>query len=265
MPHRSARFFNTEAIVLRHTDVGEADRIVAFLTPGRGVVRAIAKGARKPSSKLGGHLDLMRRVQVSISAGRGLALVSQAETLASYPGLQTNLRRMSQGLYLCELTERFAVEDAPAPEMFRALIDGLESLERSSAPALFPAWYEMRLLALSGFQPEIRQCADCGEELRPEPHTYAPARGGIVCTECRGSDSDPLIAASVPTVKLLRYLARSPWSAVEKLRVPDEQLRETQRILRAHIEYVIERSVRSARFLEEVSAWGRTEPPTTVH
>lgn len=254
MTSSGTRFYTTECVVLRHTDLGEADRIVVLLTPDRGLLRAVAKGVRKPSSKSSGHLDLLRHVSISVHVGRTLDVIGQAETVNSFRDLHRSLDRLSKAFYLCELTERFSLEGAAGPGTFRMLVDSLGHLPQSRMPSLFLRWYEMRILHLNGFQPEIQQCADCASRLAPEFHTFSALRGGIVCPKCRPAESDKLLPASVPAVKLLRYLRRADWDALDHLRVGQDELRECGRILEAHLEFVLERDVKSAGFVKEVES-----------
>ncbi len=257
MSSQKPRTYSAEGVVLRHHNLGEADRIVTLLTPGRGVLRAVAKGARKPNSKLGGQLDLVRRVSISVRSGRTLDTISQAETIESYPKLKVGLELMAKAFYLCELTEKFAVEDAPAAGVYRMLIDGLSLLETTAVPDLLAHWYEMRLLQMNGSQPQIQRCVDCGNDLEQEDHVFSPMRGGIACPSCRPSGSDTMLPASVSTVKLLRFLQRAEASEIERLRVGEDDRRQVERILREHIHFATDRTVRSAKFVDEVRSQGK--------
>lgn len=260
------RFFSTEAVVVRHSDIGEADRLLVLLTPDRGLLRVTARGARKPGSKIGGHLDLLTHASVSVSSGRGLETVSQADTIESFRRLRSDLGRLSRGLYLAELSERLAVEEAPAHAPFRLLIESLRALESLSPDAadLLVRWHEFRLLSQQGFAPEVQRCADCRADLEPEGHVFSAARGGLVCPKCRGRGDDPLLPASVATIKVLRFVRRSPWSAVAGLRMGDDERRQVERIMRAHLHYVLDRDVRSSAFLDEVrKRLGVPERPAT--
>ena len=105
MTSRTARLYSTEGVVLRHFNLGEADRIITLLTPGRGILRAVAKGSSKPKSKLGGQLDLTRHASISARTGRNLDSISQPETVETFPAPRNDLDPLSRGLYLCELTE----------------------------------------------------------------------------------------------------------------------------------------------------------------
>jgi DNA repair protein RecO (recombination protein O) len=248
------RFFSAEAVVVRQTDIGEADRLLVLLTPDRGLLRVTARGARKPGSKIGGHVDLLCHVNVAISGGRGLETISQAETIESFPGLRGDLGRLSRGLYLAELSERFAVEEAPTHASFRLLVDSLRHIEKLPADAadLLLRWHELRLLAQQGFAPEIQRCADCGAELEQADHVFSAARGGVVCPKCRSRGEDPLLPASVGAIKVLRFLKRAAWADASPLRVGDDQRRQVERIMRAHMQYVLDRDVKSSAFLDEV-------------
>ncbi|MBM3959398.1 MAG: DNA repair protein RecO [SAR202 cluster bacterium] len=248
------RFYTTEAVVVRMSDLGEADRLLVLLTPGRGLMRATARSARKPGSKLGGHLDLLCHVSISISTGRGLDTVSQADTLEGFRGLRDDLGRLSRGLYLAELAERFAVEEAASHGPFRLLVDTLRTLEKLPADAAdsLLRWYELRMLGQHGFAPQLQRCVDCESALEQKDHVYSAARGGIVCPNCRTRGDDPLLPAPVTVIKILRFLGRATWPEAIGLKVGDDDRRMVERVLRSHLHYVLDRDVKSTGFLDEV-------------
>lgn len=248
------RFYTTEAVVVRMSDLGEADRLLVLLTPARGLMRVTARSARKPGSKLGGHLDLLCYVNVSISTGRGLDTVSQADTLEGFRGLRDDLGRLSRGLYLAELAERFAVEEASSQGPFRLLVATLRTLEKLPADAAdsLLRWYELRMLSQHGFGPQLQRCVDCESALEQEDHVYSAARGGVVCPKCRARGDDPLLPAPVTVIKILRFLGRASWQEATALRVGDGDRRLVERILRSHLHYVLDRDVKSTGFLDEV-------------
>src|SRR5512137_1244562 len=109
MPDR-ARVYHTEGIVLRHSDFGEADRLLSVFTPHLGKVRLLAKGIRKPASRKAGHLELFTRTQLLIARGRNLDIVTQAQTLEPYLTLRQDLWRMSHAYYVGELVDSFGEE-----------------------------------------------------------------------------------------------------------------------------------------------------------
>src|SRR5512137_2502834 len=101
------RSFRVEAVVLRHSDWGEADRLLTLYTRERGKVRALAKGARRIRSRKAGHLEPFTRVTLQLAKGRDLLIVSQADTLDAYLPLGANLVKTGLASYIVELLDRF--------------------------------------------------------------------------------------------------------------------------------------------------------------
>src|SRR3990172_1396461 len=115
MPDRG-RLYRTEAIVLRRSDVGKAERLLTLLTPDRGKLRVVAKGARKIASRKGGHVELFNHVGLLIARGRGeFDIVSQAETIEPYRALREDLHRSTYAHYAAELAHPFPHESPPPP------------------------------------------------------------------------------------------------------------------------------------------------------
>lgn len=243
---------------MRASDFGEADRLVTLLTPFRGLVRAVARGARKPKSRLGGNVDLLRHIKVSLAEGRSLHSVSQAESLTSLRGLHSGLEKMSTGLYMAEVAERFSVEGGPNPALFNQFVQMLQVLDEEPVNPLMARWFDMHVLRINGFLPAISDCVDCGSALEPKGHVFSPARGGLVCPECRATENDVLLPASMNTIKLLRHMARSRWDVVRPVDAGEEELRQAGRILREHMQFVLDRHVRSSAFMDEVTRWRPT-------
>src|SRR5205807_10393357 len=120
-PMRQQRSYSSEAIVLKRTDLGEADRILTLFTPNKGKFRAVAKGTRRPVSKLAGHVDLLCRSQLQIALGRNLDIVTQAEGRENFLHLRTDLWHMTCGFYLAELVDRFIEERTQHQDVYAFL------------------------------------------------------------------------------------------------------------------------------------------------
>ncbi len=253
------RTYTVDAVVVRASDFGEADRLITLLTPFAGLIRAVARGARKPKSRLGGNVDLLRHIRVSVAEGRSLHSVSQAQSITSLRGLHSGLEKMSTGLYMAELAERFSVEGGSNPALYNHLVDTLRSLDTEPIHPLLPRWFEMQLLRLNGFLPAIVQCVDCGAQLEPEDHVFSPERGGLVCPDCRATESDVLLPASLNCIKLLRHMSRSRWEGVQPLSAGEDESRQVGRILKEHIHFVLDRNVRSTAFMDEVTRWRKND------
>jgi DNA repair protein RecO (recombination protein O) len=118
---RRERTYWTEAIVLRRTDFGEADRLLTVFTPERGKIKLIAKGARRPTSRKSGHVELFSHGQFLVAVGRELDIITQAETLEPFLPLRNDLLRTTYAYYLAELSDAFAAERDENRPLFELL------------------------------------------------------------------------------------------------------------------------------------------------
>ena len=255
------RTYRTEAVVLRQATLGEADRILTLYTPDAGKVRAVAKGVRRQKSKLRGHLEPLNRVSVSISVGRNLDVVAEAQTISAYRKVTEDLERLTRGLYVAELTDGFTVEHSANEPVYRLLVDTLERLSTTDRPALLTRRFETLLLGYSGFAPELYGCVECRSELEPVDHVFSCAMGGVVCPRCRAG-SEALVPLSVGSMKVMRLLQRqTDFDSIASVHVSDRLLGELERLLRTYIRYLIDQGLRTTQFMDLVASarFGRRE------
>lgn len=245
---RQPRRYTTEAIVIRHLDYGEADRILTLWTPGLGKIHAIVKGVRRPRSKSGGHLDLFTRGNLLLAQGRNLDLVTQAESLEYFTGLRLNLMRAGYAHYVCELLDAFVPDRQPNHALYRTHLTTLRRLEAGGS-LLDVRSFEMTLLDLSGYRPQLHTCLGCGVEIRPATNHFSVALGGVLCPDCQAEDSGAK-PISVPALKLLRHLQTDPTRIVGLQSVDDRVTREVEHSLHEYIAYRLERKPKSLAVLE---------------
>ena len=253
------RIYKTEAIVLRQQPLGEADRIVTLIAPAAGKIRAVARGVRRPKSKLGGHLELLNRVVISVAEGRSLDHVSEVDTLDSHLLLRDDLERLATAMYLAEIVDTFSVENSPAHDLYDLFAASLTHLESTESQQPLLRYFELGLLNASGFQPELYQCIHCREELQPTDHVFSPQDSGVFCSSCRSGATRALLPLSVGAMKVLRFLDREPMSRALTLNVSDGVWLDVERILRAYLRHVAERDIRSADFMSLVASRTRTD------
>ncbi len=243
------RFRKTEAIVLRHFPIGEADRVVTLYTPYAGKLRAVARGARRVKSRLAGHIEPLTRTRVFVTRGRSLDHISQAETVNGNVALRADLWRTTCGLYLAELVDRFGMEELENVALYRLLRDCLEALADAPDTALVLRYFELRMLRLVGFLPELRHCVECGAQLAPETNYFSPAAGGVLCPSCR-EKSTVVRPISVNALKVLRLFATSDLAAASGVRLTDDLAVELDNTMRQYIRYILERDLKSPEFLD---------------
>jgi DNA repair protein RecO (recombination protein O) len=247
------RLYRTEAIILRHADLGEADRLLTIFTPARGKLRVVAKGARKPASRKGGHVELFTRSTLLVARARNLDIVSQAETVEAYRALREDLLRSTYAHYIVELLDRFTSDEQESAELYDLLADTLSRLCDAEDPALLARFYELRLLTLAGYQPRLFDCARCGQTLREiesesPPYGFDCGRGGVLCDECAPHSREAL-PLSLAALKVLRHAARVEWPAFAALKLRLLVAREVEQVMQRYITYILERNLKSVEFL----------------
>lgn len=248
------RSIRVHAIILRHANWGEADRLVTLYTREQGKMRAIAKGARKITSRKAGHLEPFTQVKLQLARGRDLFIVTQADTLDAYQPLRENLVLTGYASYLVELLDRFVYEEGSAnPTLFRLLADSLKRLADGEDTWLAVRYYEIRLLDFLGFRPQLSKCANCGREIKPEDQFFSFSLGGVICLRC-GQGLPHLKSISVETLKYLRHFQRSGYGEAARARPSADVRAETENLMQAYFTYLLERELNSPGFLKSVRA-----------
>jgi DNA repair protein RecO (recombination protein O) len=191
--------YRDTGVVLRHYQLGEADRIVVFLTAENGKVRAVAKGVRRTMSKFGARLEPMSHVRLLLYRGRELDIVSQAESVEPLAPLLADLDRASQGMAVLEAADQLALEREPNPELYRMLVGVLRTIAERPSPLVVPAFY-WKLLAAEGLRPELDACVRCGGvEPAVTLVAFDLAEGGVLCRTCRSGS--PLSGAALALLR----------------------------------------------------------------
>lgn len=233
--------YREAGVVLRTHKLGEADRIITLLTRERGVIRAVAKGVRKTSSRFGGRLEPFMHVDLQLAEGRSLDIITQVETLNPFArDLGNDYPSYTAGTAMLETAERLVSEDGePAVQQVQLLVGALKALVGGRAtPSLILDSYQLRALAVAGFAPSFDDCARCGAE-GPHRSFHAPS-GGMLCPDCRVPGS---AAPAATTVALLAALLVGDWDTVD---LSDERSRrEASGIVVAYLAWHLERGLRS--------------------
>src|SRR3989304_6583825 len=167
------RVYKTEAIVLRQRKLGEADKIIVLYTPNYGKLEAVSKGVRRPKSRLAGHLEVLTYTSAMLAQGRNLDVVTQAQAIESFAPLREDLDRLSRAIYAAELVDRFSPEGAESFHIFQLLLATLRRLAAGASADVALRCFEMQLLNLAGFQPQLPSCLGCRRPLTPVPHYFS--------------------------------------------------------------------------------------------
>lgn len=247
------RSFRLEAVVLRHADWGEADRLLTLYTRERGKVRAIAKGVRKIKSRKAGHLEPFTRVTLQLARGRDLLIVTDADTIDAYQPLREDLIKTGYASYLVELLDRFTYEEESENyNIFRLLTESLSRVANEPDPWLAIRYYEVHLLHHLGFRPQLFECANCREEIEAVDQFFSAAQGGVLCPRC-GAGLPGVWNVSVEALKYLRHFQRSSYAETQRAR-PSPQVRdEVEALMQHYVTYLLERGLNTPKFLRQVT------------
>ncbi len=267
---RHQHSYSTTAIVLKRTDVGEADRILTLFTPHKGKVHVIAKGVRRFTSKRAGHLELLSHSLLQMALGRNLDIVTQAEVRENFLHLRSELWHMTCGFYLAELVDRFIEEHTQHLDVYNLLLETLRSLEADALELqrqraqgvvspeqlyrrtkLLMRYFELHLLFYIGYEPALQSCAHCASELRAQENGFKASLGGVLCPQCSRFWERSLSVKALRTLLLLR---RNVWADIpfQRLEVHlDTRLEaELEAVLHGLLRFHLERDLKSWSFLE---------------
>ncbi len=242
---------SSAAIILRHLDYGEADRIVTFLTAGHGVMKGFARGARKSRRRFGPALESFASVRLHWSASRGGDMVSlrEAEILDLRTSLRGDLTALALAAYGCEVLEALLGEGHGHGEPFVLLGAFLDHLAAGGAGADARLLFELRLLSLAGYIPHLLHCSECGMLSQEEAVGFDPARGGALCSDCAGEGALRIERLTLGT--LARSL-RTPLDLFEGFRFGPRTRQQGGELLGRALRLHLHRPLRSVSFLDDV-------------
>jgi DNA repair protein RecO (recombination protein O) len=236
--------YRDRAVVLRTYRLGEADRIVVFLTERHGKVRAVAKGVRKTTSKFGARLEPLTQVDLLLWQGRSeLDIVNQVEVLNTFRVVREDLDRMPRGVALLEVADQLAQERHPDPRLYTMLVGALGALADGADPTLLAPSFFLKALVHEGAGPVLDACATCGEpDGAVELVAFDLVAGGTLCRAHRSGR--PLSPGALAVVR--RILGGDLAAVLSQPAPPeaDEVAELATEAMEAHLDRRI-RSVRS--------------------
>jgi len=248
--------YTTEAIILRTYKLGEADRIVVFLTRDRGKRRGVAQGARRMRSRFGGALEPLTRVEVTYfeKESRELVSLNYAEPLSS-PLWSVRADALDHTGYFAELMDECALEGDADERLYRLGSSLVDALAAGVPIDPLARYFEYWLLRLQGVYPTQMACAMCGRQLGRDASTAAvlmPGDRAYRCAQCAGAAAARAIALSPEAVSFLRASARVGPDGIGRLAPSPRALRELETVHRSLIAAHLEKDVKSARVLREL-------------
>jgi len=239
-----------EAIVLRHTDFGESDRIVTLFTAEYGLQKGFAKAARKSRKRFGSTLEPFTQAVFQWKAGRGAFwLLLDAELISSRLGLRDNLQRLALASYGVELVVLLLEEGEPHQLIYELLGGFLDYLEQGGNGSTARLLFELRLIYLLGYMPHLLHCSDCLKIFEKEPIRFDSSRGGSLCLDCAGS------TGTVVDLGTIGSLARSLKVAPQQFagfHFGQKTIQEAGLILSQVLQQILPREPKSLKFFSQL-------------
>ena len=245
---------STRGLVLKITGYGESDKLVTFYSPDLGRVTAIAKGAKRSKKRFVNKLEEFSLLRISYRPSRnnGLLFLSEAELETPFLSLRTIHQRYVAAMLACELIIRFTVEHDPDTEIFALLFWLLDGLNRGEPPLSVAALFHLRLLGITGYQPQLNCCSSCGHPVdQHRSFTLQPAGGSLLCNRCNHNTGRSLFSLSLQTIRILQTAQRFSLQRLNRVQVPDRAARETLHVLHRYSQHLLQRDIHSWRFVVE--------------
>lgn len=238
------KYYTADAMILRGKSYGEGNRIFTFYSKEQGKFSAVARGVLKQKSKLKGHLQLGNRCTLQLVRGKGLDTVSSAQATETFPSLRAKAESYFYMSYFLELFSDFVPEGLPDEELFDLLFAALSRLGDCD-PRLVARFFELRLLIVSGYAPDLGLCTLCekpinGGFLNRNYH-------GIICSHCGGGTEVPPKAHFA-----LKYLSSADINIIHRLKLDDTTLKLLATLTTQMIENSLEKKIKSLEILKQV-------------
>ena len=256
--------YSTDAIVLKRFNLGEADRVLTLLTRDRGRVAAIGRGIRRPTSRLGGHLELFAHTNLTLGEGKTFHTITSADLREPHSGLSVAVERVNAAHYVAEAVLKLTVEAQEVDRLFELVAATFGALARSTALAGILAGFQLKLLTLLGHQPVLERCVHCNADFSRPNHEsrimnhqsktvagFDTVHGGLVCRECLADLHHPIVSCDATGRACLRSLLLEPLS---ETRLNDAGFRTAVRIIEQALLNQTERPLKSRAFVELVPA-----------
>jgi DNA repair protein RecO (recombination protein O) len=246
------RTYQTPAIVIKKTKLGEADRILTLYTPELGKIQGVAKAVRKPKSKLSGHLEMLSYAQMTLARGKNIDTIIGSQTLDAFLLVKNDLDLLSCALYLAEMVNQFTPPETDDPKLFQLFLTTLKNLPQAEDKNLLLRHFELHLLRQAGYRPELEKCVICRKTLEAVTNSFSPSAGGMLCPACQRMGKHYGYALSWDSLGVMRFIQGGDWVSVSVTPVDTMTLVEIERLTRSYIRHLLEKDIKSAEWLDSL-------------
>ncbi|MFC3039090.1 DNA repair protein RecO [Virgibacillus xinjiangensis] len=238
-----------DGIIIKTADYGETHKIVTIMSKKLGKFSAIAKGAKKPKSRMAAVTQPFILGQFFVYLSKGLSTLQQGEVIHSFRPIREDIIKTAYAAYISEMTEKLVDSQTPDPSLFDQLHQTLEWIEQQEDAEVPVMMYELKLFARGGFAPSVDRCALCGGN--EPPFSFSVAEGGLLCRKCRSLDPEA-ISLTDPAAKLLYIFAHVGLERVGRISVKPENKRLIRQLLDVYYEQYGGYYLKTKKFLAQL-------------
>jgi DNA repair protein RecO (recombination protein O) len=245
----------TEAIIISSMNLGEADKLVTFFSLDRGMLKGVAKNARKSFRRFGAGLEAFTasRLHLYEREHQELVRIESADILTQHPAIAADLGRAAAGAVMLELVKELAPPGERNAQAYLLLSHVLHLLNEGGEPLFLLGVFEIKLLSLLGYQPKLDHCLSCGTQPRGEI-VFFGMKGGILCPDCMVSSGDLQVRLSAGAVGFYYQALRMDMDKVSRLKPSAGIMQELDGAFAAHTFHILGKRLKSTEFLKSVTS-----------
>ncbi|GLX69155.1 DNA repair protein RecO [Paenibacillus glycanilyticus] len=244
--------YRVEGIVIRSMDYGEGNKIITLLTQTNGKLGVMVRGAKKVKSRYASLAQPFTYGEFVFFRNKGLGSLNAGEILESHHLLREQLDLAAYASYMAELTDRTLQEDESGVLLFEQLKAGLAALQEGKDPQIISHLYEMRILDVAGYSPEMDYCVNCSSD--QGPYRLSPHAGGVLCSRCARNDAQAM-SMSDGAYKLMKLFSRMDLRRLGAIQVKPETKQELKKLMRGLMDVHIGIQLKSRTFLDQMDKY----------
>ncbi len=247
--------FTTNAINLKSYNLSESDKIIVMYSKDRGIIKGVAKGAKKTASKLGGRMDMLIANRLMLHKGKNLDTICQAVAINTFKNTRSDMDKLFYSIYCSDIVHSFGVENDPnSEEIYELFYKTLESISKSKNKVellLSVLKFQLKITHIAGYSLELENCSVCGCSLDKENMYFAAEQGGTVCANCKktltgASKLHFKIRDFLITLLQLDYDAKSRYDELATEKICDFCFN----LLSRHVQQFAPKKIKSMQMLE---------------
>lgn len=238
-----------EGIVIKTQDYGETHKIVTIFSKKIGKFAAIARGAKKPKSRMAAVTQPFIHGEFLVYINSGLSTIQQGETINSMRAIREDIVKTAYAAYLAELTDKLLDQKQPDPELYNQLFLTLNWMMENEQVEIPIMMYELKLFQKGGFAPVVSQCVNCGNQ--ESTFSFSVKEGGLLCQQCQHIDPDAHAISNI-MARLLYLFMSVGLERIGSISVKDSTVKLFREILNAYYDHYGGYYIKSKKFLNQL-------------